>query len=110
MSEKKYEKMVQTYEFQQLLKAKKNFIIPVTIFFVCFFIFLPIMTSYTTVLNKPCIGSITWAWMIAFLQFVMTWILAALYTKKANHFDKMSERIKRDHQSFGDDKKRGVIV
>ncbi|TCP30901.1 uncharacterized membrane protein (DUF485 family) [Scopulibacillus darangshiensis] len=91
---KKYSQIVQTVEFQQLLKAKKRFIVPAIIFIAAFFIFLPIMTTYSTVLNKPLIGPITWAWFLAFLQFIMTWTMAGLYSNKAAKFDHLSDQIK----------------
>ncbi|MFC7394922.1 DUF485 domain-containing protein [Scopulibacillus cellulosilyticus] len=89
----KYSEIVQTPEFQRLLKAKRKFIVPVTIFFAGYFILLPIFTSYSTILNKPFIGSITWTWAIAFTHFIMTWVLSGVYICKTNSFDKISEQI-----------------
>lgn len=54
-----------------------------TVFFLLFYFALPILTSYTDVLNHPAIGPITWAWVFAFAQFVMTWVLCILYSRKA---------------------------
>ncbi|GAB6991090.1 DUF485 domain-containing protein [Paenibacillus pini] len=88
-----YSKIVKSAHFQQLLREKKRFIIPFTIFFFCFYFALPILTSYTTFLNKPFYGSITWAWVLAFLQFVMTWAFCMIYYKKASKFDKLSEQV-----------------
>ena len=88
-----YSAIVRSSSFQLLFKEKKKFIIPFTIFFFCFYFALPILTSYTTILNKPFIGSITWAWVFAFLQFVMTWSFCMIYSKKANKFDELSEKI-----------------
>jgi len=87
--------------FQQLLREKKRFIIPLTVFFFCFYFALPILTSYTTILNEPFFGSITWAWVLAFLQFVMTWVLCMLYYKKAAKFDRLSERIREENGGKG---------
>lgn len=88
-----YTQIVQSSEFKQLLQAKKKFIIPMTIFFFTFYFILPIMTSYSKILNTPAIGAITWAWVFGFAQFIMTWTLCMLYSKKAQSFDKLSDNI-----------------
>ncbi|WP_413308006.1 DUF485 domain-containing protein [Bacillus sp. 1P10SD] len=92
-NESDYSSIVQSSSFQTLLSEKKKFIIPITIFFFCFYFALPILTSYTTVLNHKFIGSITWAWVFAFLQFVMTWVLCMLYSKKAARFDELAAQV-----------------
>lgn len=88
-----YTAVVKSEEFQQLLRKKRKFIVPMTIFFLSFFISLPLLTSYTTVLNTSAFGDVTWAWVYAFLQFVMTWTLCMIYNKKAESFDRLSEKI-----------------
>ncbi|MDF2787834.1 MAG: hypothetical protein K0S80_932 [Neobacillus sp.] len=95
-SESDYSAIVQSSSFQRLLSEKKKFIIPITIFFFCFYFALPILTSYSTVLNNKFIGSISWAWVFAFLQFVMTWGLCMLYSKKAAKFDDLAEKVVRE--------------
>ena len=93
ISESDYTSIVQSASFQTLLSEKKKFIIPVTIFFFCFYFALPVLTSYTTVLNHKFIGSITWAWVFDFLKFVMTWVLCMLYSKKATRFDELAKKV-----------------
>lgn len=96
-----YSNIAKSAHFQQLLRDKKRFIIPFTIFFFCFYFALPILTSFTTILNTPLIGSITWAWVLAFLQFVMTWAFCMIYYRKASKFDQLSNRII-DEEKRGD--------
>lgn len=93
ISESDYSSIVQSSSFQTLLSEKKKFIIPITIFFFCFYFALPILTSYSTILNHKFIGSISWAWVFAFLQFVMTWGLCMLYSKKAAKFDELADKV-----------------
>jgi uncharacterized membrane protein (DUF485 family) len=97
-----FEKVAASQEFQQLLKAKKRFLIPLTIFFLVFYFMLPVLTSYTTILNTPAIGSITWTWVYAFAQFIMTWVLCILYVKKAGTFDHMAKQIIENHEEEGE--------
>ena len=88
-----YAQIANSKAFKNLLTAKKKFIIPFTLFFFCFYFALPIMTSYTKILHQPFIGSITWAWVFAFLQFIMTWSFCMIYSKKAKKFDVLTEEI-----------------
>lgn len=85
--------IVKSDTFQALLQKKKNFILPTSIFFFIFYFTLPIMTSYTTILNQPIMGALTWAWIFAFAQFFMTWGLCILYTNRAKRFDHMVSEI-----------------
>lgn len=89
-----YSEIAQSSSFQKLLREKRNFILPWSLFFLVFYFTLPILTSYTTILNKPAFGSISWAWLFASAQFIMTWGLCMIYTKRARKFDKSVEEIK----------------
>lgn len=86
-------KVEQSEKFQRLMDDRKKFIVPLTIFFLVFYFLLPILTSYTTFLNTPAIGDISWVWIFAFAQFVMTWVLCTVYVKKAASFDKQADDI-----------------
>lgn len=88
-----YVQVEQSEQFQQYMKERKKFILPYTIFFLVFYFLLPICTSYTTFLNTPAIGDISWVWIFAFAQFVMTFVLCTVYVKKAGTFDKKAEQI-----------------
>ncbi|WP_066313947.1 DUF485 domain-containing protein [Bacillus sp. FJAT-29814] len=92
-TESDYSAIAQSASFKTLLSEKKKFIVPLTIFFFCFYFTLPILTSYSTILNTKFIGNITWAWVFAFMQFVMTWGLCMLYSKKAAKFDELTNQV-----------------
>lgn len=49
-------------------------------------------------LNTPAFGDVTWAWVFAFAQFIMTWALCMIYSKKAESFDEISQKILQDMQ------------
>lgn len=100
-----FEAISDSPKFQHLMKEKKRFLIPLTIFFLAFYFTLPILTSYTTILNTPAIGSITWTWVYAFAQFIMTWALCMIYVRKATKFDKMAEEIVDEIEETGDTKR-----
>ncbi|BCJ87259.1 DUF485 domain-containing protein [Effusibacillus dendaii] len=91
----------QTRSFQELIRQKRSFIVPATIFFFVFYFILPILTAYTTVLNGKAVGVINWAYMYAFAQFVMTWGLCHLYMKKAKRFDELVNSVKQEITAKG---------
>jgi uncharacterized membrane protein (DUF485 family) len=93
LTPEQYSSIAKSDNFRKLMRTKKKFIIPFTIFFLCFYFALPILTSYTNILNNSFYGSITWAWVFAFLQFIMTWAFCMIYYKKATKFDKISDQI-----------------
>ncbi|WP_246206674.1 DUF485 domain-containing protein [Virgibacillus ihumii] len=88
-----FEKVEQSDKFKKLMQDRKKFIVPMTVFFLVFYFLLPILTSYTTFLNTPVIGDISWVWLFAVAQFVMTWVLCTVYVKKAATFDKQADEI-----------------
>src|SRR5699024_10234688 len=88
-----YTEVVKSNKFKKLISDRKKFIIPYTIFFLILYFLLPIATSYTTFLNKPAIGDISWIWLFAFAQFVMTFALCIVYVKKAAAIDVQAEEI-----------------
>ncbi|SFA55593.1 Uncharacterized membrane protein, DUF485 family [Parageobacillus thermantarcticus] len=96
-----YSQIVQSSSFQHLMREKKNFILPSTLFFLVFYFALPILTSYSNVLNASAIGPISWAWVFAFAQFIMTWALCTIYSKRAAKFDEIVERIKQEAKEGG---------
>ncbi|WP_010531400.1 DUF485 domain-containing protein [Lentibacillus jeotgali] len=97
-----FEKVEQSDQFKSFLQKKKKFIIPYTVFFLIFYFLLPVLTSYTTFLNTPAIGDISWVWLFAFAQFVMTWVLCTIYVKKAAAFDEETDQIIEDQIHNGD--------
>ena len=90
-----------TSAFKQLVKSKKAFIVPATIFFMVFYFGLPILAAFTTVLNFTVVGSITGAYAYAFAQFAMTWILMHVYVSQANKWDRTIEQVLREASEEG---------
>jgi uncharacterized membrane protein (DUF485 family) len=86
-------KVANSQQFKSLMHQKKRFIVPITIFFLAFYFLLPLLTSYTTILESQAIGDITWAWIFAIAQFVMTWTLCMIYVKKSASYDEQAEKI-----------------
>ncbi len=86
-----WERLAASDRFRDLLKAKRRFIIPATIFFVVYYFALPVLIGYARALMaKPVIGPLNWAYLFALSQFFVAWIIAALYVRAAARFDKMA--------------------
>lgn len=80
-------------EFKNLVKKKNKFIVPISILFLALYILLPILTSFTTVLDGKAFGDVTWVWIYSISLFIMTWILCMTYVKKAASFDGDAQKI-----------------
>lgn len=88
-----YEKIVETPEFKKLVKRKAAFSTPYIIFFTVAYFTLPILTSYTKILEVRAIGWMTWTWVYAFSMFIVVWVFTSIYMNKAKDFDKDVDEI-----------------
>ena len=86
--------------FKQLLKAKRRFIIPATIFFVAYYFALPVLVGFAPALMRTRVfGAVNIAYLFALSQFFVAWIIAALYVRAAGKFDRMAaDVIKHERQ------------
>ena len=83
-----------TDEFKALLAAKVRFIAPFTIFFLVYYLSLPLLVGFAPgLMNTKVIGDINIAYLFALSQFIMTWVLAAVYLRRAATFDEMAKNI-----------------
>jgi uncharacterized membrane protein (DUF485 family) len=81
--------IAETEQFKALLSTKARFIVPATIFFVIYFFALPLLVGYfPKFMETTVIGSVNLAYLFALSQFIMAWVLAALYVRAAAGWDK----------------------
>jgi uncharacterized membrane protein (DUF485 family) len=86
-----WEKIARHPGFAELKRAKLRFIVPATVFFMVFYMALPVMVGFfPEVMKKPVLGKVNWAYIFALSQFVMTWVLCGLYVRAARRWDKMT--------------------
>ena len=75
-------------EFVALLRARRRFVLPASIFFVVYYLLLPFGAGFARELfSRPALGPLTVGWAFAISQFFMAWILLALYQRVSAHFD-----------------------
>ena len=97
MSEKSpvnWEQLEAKPEFRALLSRKSRFIIPATIFFLIYYLALPILVGYDPELMKTKVwGEVNVAYVFALSQFFMAWIMAFLYVRVAAKWDKSAAAV-----------------
>ncbi|MGI9172850.1 MAG: DUF485 domain-containing protein [Chthoniobacterales bacterium] len=80
--------------FQKLLRAKRRFIIPATVFFLLYYFALPYLVGYHPEwMQRKVWGDVNWAYLFALSQFFMAWILAAFYVVVAAGWDRKARAI-----------------
>lgn len=89
-------------EFKQLVKERQRFLFTTTFIFLALYISLPILTSFTTLLNVKVYGEITLVWIYALSLFVMTIVLCSFYIRQATKHDvKMEALVKKYYNNTG---------
>ena len=93
-SQSTWDKIAESKEFQDLMATKKMFIVPAFIFFVVYYFALPVLVGYAPqFMSTKVIGEVNLAYLFALSQFFVAWIIAGLYVKAANNFDRLAKDI-----------------
>jgi uncharacterized membrane protein (DUF485 family) len=92
-SQSTWDKIAESKEFQDLMATKKVFIVPAFIFFVVYYFALPVLVGYAPQFMSIKIGFVNLAYLFALSQFFVAWIIAGLYVKAANNFDRLAKDI-----------------
>ncbi len=93
---KEWDRVARTPAFEDLMRRKNAFLVPAVIFFLLFYMSLPVLAGFTTVLDGQAVGEMTWAYVFAFVQFPMTWILCHLYRNRANKWDGLIDKARQE--------------
>jgi uncharacterized membrane protein (DUF485 family) len=81
-------------EFRDLVRAKRAFLLPATVFFIAYYFALPVLVGYwPDLMNTPVVGHVNVAYLFALSQFVMAWLLMAAYVRRARRYDRMAEAL-----------------
>jgi uncharacterized membrane protein (DUF485 family) len=84
----------------ELMAKKRAFLIPTTIFFLVYYFALPILCGYAPeLMATKVVGAVNVAYLLALSNFVMAWVVAGLYVRKARTFDELAERARRAAES-----------
>jgi uncharacterized membrane protein (DUF485 family) len=90
-----WERAAQSPEFHELERNRRSFVIPATAFFVCWYFGFIILAGYAPdFMGESIYEGFTVGYLIALSQFVMVWVLAGLYLRRANRtFDPLARRV-----------------
>ena len=103
-----WEAVERSPEFRELIKRKKAFVIPATIFFLAWYFGFIILAGYAPDFmgDEFLTDGLTVGYVLALSQFVMTWVLGWLYLRKADReFDPLAARAREaalGHATGGD--------
>jgi uncharacterized membrane protein (DUF485 family) len=93
-SRAEWNRIADSKAFRDLMAVKKVFIVPAFIFFVVYYFALPVLVGYAPqFMATKVIGQVNLAYLFALSQFFMAWIIAALYVRASNSFDRLSKDI-----------------
>jgi uncharacterized membrane protein (DUF485 family) len=81
-------------EFQELVKSRRRFVIPATIFFLVWYLaFIVLAAEAPDFMGESIYEGFTVGYALALSQFVMTWTLGWLYLRRADRdFDPLAKR------------------
>ncbi len=97
-----WKQIAESAEFKALCLHKRKVIIPATIFFMLYFLALPVLVAFCPDLMKHKVGYVNIAYLFALSQFFVAWLLAFLYVYESRKFDKQSQHIiEKFHSSLG---------
>ena len=84
----------QSPEFKELIRKRRAFIIPATIFYLGWFIGFILLTAYAEdFMGESVYEGLTVGYCLALSQFIMVWVLTWLYLKRAdNVFDPLARK------------------
>ena len=87
-NEIQWSRIAASARFQHLLAVKKVFIVPAFVFFLAYYLLLPILVGYAPrLMSTRVLGTVTLAYLYALSQFIVGWIIALLYLKTSSRFD-----------------------
>ena len=89
-----WDQIAASKQFQDLMATKRIFIVPAFIFFVVYYFALPVLVGYAPqFMATKVIGQVNLAYLFALSQFFVAWIIAGLYVRAANSFDRLAKDI-----------------
>jgi uncharacterized membrane protein (DUF485 family) len=96
-------------EFRELIRRKRRFVVPATVFFLAWYFGFIILAGYAPdFMGREFItDGLTVGYTLALSQFVMVWVLGAMYLRRAdNEFDPLAERAAQVALDKRDDRSR----
>jgi uncharacterized membrane protein (DUF485 family) len=92
-----WERAERSPEFQELVAAKRRFVLPATIFFLAWYLGFVLLAGYAPgFMGESVYEGLTVGYCLALTQFVMVFVLGIWYLRKADReFDPLAARAAR---------------
>ena len=89
-----WEAIERSPEFQALVRKRRRFVVPCTIFFLAWYLGFILLCAYAPgFMGDSVYQGLTVGYCLALTQFVMVFVLGVWYLRKADHdFDPLAER------------------
>jgi uncharacterized membrane protein (DUF485 family) len=104
-----WEAIERSPEFRELVTRRRRFVIPATIFFMAWYLGFILLAGYAPdFMGESIYEGFTVGYALALTQFVMVWVLAAWYLRKADReFDPLEVAVVRRAGGVTHDSDRG---
>jgi uncharacterized membrane protein (DUF485 family) len=95
--------VIQDPRFETLHRKKQGFLTALMVFSVAFYLLLPIGAAYfPNVFRIRVWGVVNVGLLFALAQFVVTWLVALVYSRRAgSEFDRLAREIAADYEPGG---------
>lgn len=83
--------------FRSLISRKAKFIVTATVFFMTYYLALPVLVGYwPELMKKEVFGKVNIAYVFALSQFIMAWVIAFIYVRVAAKWDREAAEVIKD--------------
>jgi uncharacterized membrane protein (DUF485 family) len=97
LDEAEWKRIATCPQFQRLLAIKKMFIVPAFVFFLAYYLLLPVLAGYAPrLMSTRVVGTVTFAYLFAISQFLVGWTIAWLYLRASSRFDEAVRDVLKD--------------
>jgi uncharacterized membrane protein (DUF485 family) len=90
-----WERIERSPEFQELVRTRRSFVVPATIFFLAYYMGFILLCGYAKdFMAESVYEGLTVGYCLALTQFVMVFVLGITYLRKADrNYDPLAARI-----------------
>jgi uncharacterized membrane protein (DUF485 family) len=90
-----YERIERSPEFQELVRKRRSFVLPATIFFLAYYMGFILLTGYAEdFMASSVYEGLTVGYCLALTQFVMVFALGIMYLRRADRdYDPLAKKV-----------------
>jgi uncharacterized membrane protein (DUF485 family) len=90
-----YERIERSPEFQELVRKRRSFVLPATLFFLAYYMGFILLTGYAEdFMASSVYEGLTVGYCLALTQFVMVFALGIMYLRRADRdYDPLAQKV-----------------